>query len=99
MVEFRNGELLTRVLYCPSICGTLYWDILKKAQKNQLFGLADSQPLSPQGPVIVTSKKPILPVSLQRHLLILTLSSPINQHHPVQLHKEIQRAEGSRLQV
>jgi hypothetical protein len=41
----------------------------------------------------------LCPISLQWHLLIFPHSPHVNQHHPLQLHRELSRVDQSSLQV
>jgi len=74
------------------------YGVLKKVHKNQLSILTYSQPLSPQGWVMFSPRKPIPPICLQWHVLIFPQSLVVNQHHPLQLHRELQQVDQSRLQ-
>jgi len=74
------------------------YDVLKKVLKKQLSVLAYSQPLNPQGLVMFSPTKPIPSISLQWHFLIFLQSLVVKQHHPLQLHRELQQVDQSRLQ-
>ena len=73
------------------------YGVLKKVHKNQLSVLTYRQALSPQGSVMFSPTKPVPPISLQWHFLIFLQSLVVNQHHPLQLHRELQQVGQSRL--